>query len=417
MTASPEINVHIEELIKICHGVALLIFGVAIVFAGLTVSRLRSPSDTYKSRQFTFGYFSLAAWILWFFQYAILSAPFLSFPTGPSLATVMWLGVAQNALWICAALSLNFKSLSQKSWTIPVFVIYSAVVVWIAYTTDVLSSAELAGSIALFDGFLNVPFFVILAITITQLRFNKNYAELFLIHGYTQWTWRWMWLSPWATNPLVQLGFPLWRAVLFIAWSKLILAMAERTEPAEKKLAPPSKPAPDVDVQLPKKPNLLARLNVMISSTVEDLIPEREAADRAIRSLKLSRFRAETLGSFPHSPEEICALMAEQCDIFVLIIGERYGYTIRSREMSVVEFEYEVALRQNRGKILVYIKEGVTRDAELERFVKRVEDFEKGHFRTLFKTADELPEMIQGDIARWIHANGPQSFDGPSNSH
>ena len=158
----------------------------------------------------------------------------------------------------------------------------------------------------------------------------------------------------------------------------------------------------------------------MISSTVDDLGPEREAADRAISGLKLDRFRAENLGSFPHPPEMICAFMAEQCDIFVLIIGERYGYEIKSRKKSVVEFEYDVARAQNRGKILVYIKEGVTREPRLEEFVKRLEDFEDGHFRTLFKTAEELPEKIQGDIARWIllraPSKRPEKFDSPPNS-
>ncbi len=146
----------------------------------------------------------------------------------------------------------------------------------------------------------------------------------------------------------------------------------------------------------------------MISSTVEDLGPEREAADRAISGLKLDRFRAEKFGSFPHPPEVICALLAEQCDIFVLIIGERYGYEIKSRRISVVEFEYEVARAQDRGKILVYIKEGVTREPRLEDFARRLEDFESGHFRTLFKTAEELPEKIQGDIARWISYTAPK---------
>lgn len=408
MIASQEINVQLQDFIKVCHGVALLFFGVALVFAGLTVSKLRSSSDSYNSRQFTFGYFSFGAWIFWFFQYTILAAPFLPFPSGSSLAIVLWLGVVQNALWICAALSLRFRVLSLKSLTVPGLVIFSAVFAWVVFRTDILSSLELAGSVALVEAFLTVPFFMILAISITQLQLRKNFAEAFLIHGYSQWGWRWLWISPLATNPLVQLGFPLWRVLLFIVWTRVISEMAKRTEPTDRKLAPPSQLAPDIGIPLTKKPNLVSTLNVMISSTVDDLGPEREAADLAIRSLKLSRFRAEKLGSLPHSPEEICALMAEQCDIFVLIIGERYGYTIRSREKSVVEFEYEVARKQNRGKILVYIKEGVTREPELEPFVKRVEDFEEGHFRTLFKTADELPEMIQGDIARWIRSNGPQ---------
>ena len=79
----------------------------------------------------------------------------------------------------------------------------------------------------------------------------------------------------------------------------------------------------------------------MISSTFDDLGQEREAVDIAIQELQLTRFRAETFGSVPHPPKVICALLAEQCDIFVLILGERYGY-VMSDGRSVVEFEYSV---------------------------------------------------------------------------
>lgn len=420
MIASQEINAHLQDVIKVCHGLALLAFGVAIVFAGMTVSKLRSPSDSYNARLFTFGYFSLGAWILWVLQYAILSAPFLSFPSGSSLATVVWLGFVQDALWICAALSLHLRFFSRKSRTLPLLALFSAVFAWVAYRTSILTSLEMAGSIALVELLLTVPFFMVLAASITQLRFSKFFAAVFLIHGYSQAGWRWLWLSPLATTRLVQLGFPTWRIFLFIVWATLVSEMAQRIEPADQKIAQVSKQPPP-DIQIPKTPNLLATFKVMISSTVEDLGPEREAVDRAISELNLTRFRAETFGSSPHPPDVICAFMAEQCDIFVLIIGERYGYTIRSREMSVVQFEYEVARRQNRGKILVYIKEGVTRDPRLEPFVQRLEDFEDGHFRSLFKTPKELEKMIQKDIQRWIvlraARQGLQSFDSPPNSH
>jgi hypothetical protein len=139
----------------------------------------------------------------------------------------------------------------------------------------------------------------------------------------------------------------------------------------------------------------------MISSTTDDLIEEREAADIAIRELQLTRFRAETFGSVPHPPKVICELLAEQCDIFVLILGERYGY-IMSDGISVVEFEYSIARKDNPEKILVYVKQGVGREPLLEEFLRRVEDFENGYFRSFFKAAGDLHPKIQGDIVRWL---------------
>ena len=147
----------------------------------------------------------------------------------------------------------------------------------------------------------------------------------------------------------------------------------------------------------------------MISSTIEDLRPEREVADRAIRKLNLTRFRSETFGSVAHAPKVICALLAEQCDIFVLIIGKRHGYIIESDRISVVEFEYRTARAQNPGKILVYVKDGVDREPLLTEFIKRVEDFEHGYFRSSFTTPDDLHDKIQRDIGRWLASKVKQS--------
>lgn len=147
--------------------------------------------------------------------------------------------------------------------------------------------------------------------------------------------------------------------------------------------------------------NPITTILVMISSTVEDLEQERDAADRAIRGLGLTRYRAETIGSLPHTPREVCAALARQCDIFILITGERYGYIIEEG-ISVVEFEFQIAQAQNPEKILVYVKDRVNREAPLKEFLRRLQDFDHGYFRSLFITPEELYEKIQPDIVRWV---------------
>jgi hypothetical protein len=148
------------------------------------------------------------------------------------------------------------------------------------------------------------------------------------------------------------------------------------------------------------KADPLVTFRVMISSTVEDLVQEREAAERAILGLGLTRLRAEKLGSTPQPPQVICALLAEQCDLFVQILGERYGYIIKSEGISVIEFEYEIARAQNPEKILVYVKDGV--------HLQRVQDFEQGYFRSLFTSPEDLYEKIQRDIVRWLTSQAKQ---------
>jgi hypothetical protein len=65
-----------QMLFTICHGVILLAFAVTVVFTAITVFELRNTTATYNARLFTFGYFSLGAWIFWILQYALLAAPF-----------------------------------------------------------------------------------------------------------------------------------------------------------------------------------------------------------------------------------------------------------------------------------------------------------------------------------------------------
>lgn len=374
------------------HSVILLIFAVTLVFAGIKVFELRNTPASYNARLFTFGYFSFGAWIVWILQYAILASPLLSFPTGLPI-DVLSLALIQNAFWASAVLSLHLKLFSRKSLTLPLLAIFSVATI-LAYQTSLSTSQQLTQFIAPIEGISTAVIFIVLGVSIVQLRLSKLAATIFLIHGFTQWLWTWRWLPLFSTTPIVHLAFPLWRVALLIAWLRLISEMRQRVQPLSDRNSVNGTRRTELS-------NLLVPVRVMISSTTEDLIAEREAADIAIRELQLTRFRAETFGSVPHPPKVICALLAEQCDIFVLIIGERYGF-IMSDGKSVVEFEYSVARKQNHEKILVYVKQGVGREPLLEEFLRGVEDFETGYFRSFFKAAGDLRPKIQGDIVRWL---------------
>ncbi len=371
--------------------VTLVVFLVGLAFAWTTLSKLRNTSATYNARLLPFAYYSLSSWILWVLQYLLLIAsPFISFPDGFFLNTGLWLGLVQDALWASAVLSLYSKQFSRLSLTLPSLIAFTIVVYSITYGTTVLASFPFA----LIDGLSGAIFFGVFAYSSAQWRLSKISGGAFLVHGLTQWIWRSLWFAPLAeAHPATLLLFPLWRIALLFAWIGLISAILQRAQPSYETVVN--------DIQRLDLPNPLDPLLVMISSTVGDLAQERDAADRAILGLHLKRFRAETFGSLAHTPETICAFMAERCDLFILIIGERYGSTTKSG-ISVVEFEYGVAHTNNPGKILVYVKDGVVREPHLEKFLKRVEDFEYGHFRSLFTTPEDLYERIHRDVARWL---------------
>jgi HEAT repeat protein len=141
----------------------------------------------------------------------------------------------------------------------------------------------------------------------------------------------------------------------------------------------------------------------MISSTTEDLVKEREIVDRAIKSFKFERYRAESMGSISRSPREVCEQMARDCDLLVLITGERYGWIIPDLGVSVTHREFEVARLENPKKILVYVKDVITREKGAEDFLHEVTEFSTGYFRRVpFKSLSELEEGVKEDMALWI---------------
>src|SRR5262249_1699536 len=135
-----------------------------------------------------------------------------------------------------------------------------------------------------------------------EWRLNKLAAAAFVLHGFSQWIWRSLWFTPLAqTHDAILLGFPLSRFALLFGLTTLISATPKRAQ------APHQKVVRDIDLlELPDP--TVTRL-VMISSTVADLLAERDAAERAIKNLGLTRFRAETFPSLPHTPREVCAAM------------------------------------------------------------------------------------------------------------
>jgi Domain of unknown function (DUF4062) len=373
------------------HVINSVVFGVGIVFAYVIVSKLRSTSATYNARLLPFAYYSLTAWMLWYFQYVSLMIGPFSLHRDFFQNTSSFLAIVQTALWVCAVLSLYSNRFYRVRVMLFCLIAFSVIIAWIGYRTTVLNSEPFI----LIDAVSNAVIFAAFAYSIAQFRVSKKSAVAFLIHGLTQWVWRYLW-----STSLAKLAFPFWRSALLVNWILLISATLQRAQSSYQHA---------VRVIDPEGlPNPQDTFGVMISSTVKDLDQERDATDRAIRGLRLTRFRAETYGSRPHSPLKICASMATGCDIFILIIGERYGSIIESEGISVVEFEYNIARADDPEKILVYVKDSIPREPRLAKFLDYVQDFTRGYFTSSFTTPEELYEQIQSDVVRWLTSRAKQ---------
>src|SRR5215471_5735452 len=94
------------------------------------------------------------------------------------------------------------------------------------------------------------------------------------------------------------------------------------------------------------------RVRVFVSSTLDELAPERAAAREAIAQLHLTPVLFES-GARPYPPRELYEAYLAQSDIFLGLYWQRYGWVAPSMEVSGLEDEYQLSGDKPR---LIYLK-------------------------------------------------------------
>jgi predicted ATPase len=134
---------------------------------------------------------------------------------------------------------------------------------------------------------------------------------------------------------------------------------------------------------------------VFISSTLQELAPEREAAARAIRHLRLAPVMFE-LGARPHAPRSLYRAYLEQSQVFVGIYWQRYGWVAPGEQVSGLEDEYRLA--GNRPK-LIYIKTPAPdREPGLRDLLDLIRSDDHASYKS-FSSPSELRALVENDLA------------------
>src|SRR3954470_16843571 len=129
---------------------------------------------------------------------------------------------------------------------------------------------------------------------------------------------------------------------------------------------------------------------VFVSSVVTGFEAYRRAAKEGILAAGGEPILVnEDFPSIPDSSRNACLDAVASSDALALVIGERGGWKTPSGRF-VIEEEYDEAVR--RGIPLYVFLQDIARDAETDRFTKRVSDYVLGRFRTSFRTPEELRE-------------------------
>lgn len=168
------------------------------------------------------------------------------------------------------------------------------------------------------------------------------------------------------------------------------------------------------------------KYQVFISSTIEDLKEERQ---RAINTLVNSNIIPAGMELFRGSEFKWKAIKEwmEESDIYLLIVGDRYGTIDPETKMSYTEREYEYAEKLNMPMIIITIDDSMTKIKEINNpnlnyhEIEYIDQFNKFKERinvrrhhivldlTNLETTilQELPYIIgkANDIRGWVRAN------------
>lgn len=115
------------------------------------------------------------------------------------------------------------------------------------------------------------------------------------------------------------------------------------------------------------------RVQVFISSTINECAKQRREALAAIRDLDLGSFIFEQEGARPYGPRALYLAKLSTCHIAVGIYRSSYGWvdTANGRILSGLEDEYREIERLGLD-LLSYVETTDTRDARLQKLVDEI---------------------------------------------
>ena len=151
-------------------------------------------------------------------------------------------------------------------------------------------------------------------------------------------------------------------------------------------------------------------MKVFVSSLISGMEPLRAAARDAITTLRHEPIMAEDLGASPNSPQIACLSGLRDAEVVVLILGAGYG-AVQASGLSATHEEYEEA--KGRKSVFAFVQEGVDRETKEADFVREVQGWESGLFRSGFRTAEDLRQAVTRALYDHAIANvtGPVDQD------
>lgn len=159
---------------------------------------------------------------------------------------------------------------------------------------------------------------------------------------------------------------------------------------------------------------------VFISSTFEDLRPEREAAQSAIAGLDLLPDNMIYWSADDRSGTLLSLDRVRESDVVILVIAHRYGYVPDGGEFSVTELEYRAAIDSGIPVLAFFLDPTVAWPPDYVQFEQRerLDRFkalvESTSTRKLFRTPDDLGGAVTQALALLMRRRQDTTVEPPS---
>lgn len=141
---------------------------------------------------------------------------------------------------------------------------------------------------------------------------------------------------------------------------------------------------------LPVKPK------IFVSSTIQDLPLERDAALKAIKTLNgIPRMSEKTIEATNKDSIKTCVDEVKACDFFILILGNRYGWCLPNG-ISITELEFDTAFKEK--KTIFVFNTILEKEQKQKEFEKKVGNL---FFWKIVTDPSDLEIQIRSAIQRY----------------
>ena len=149
---------------------------------------------------------------------------------------------------------------------------------------------------------------------------------------------------------------------------------------------------------------------VFVSSTFLDLEEHRRLVQDAITRLEHGPRAMEFFGALPNSPREECLRLVRASEIFVGIVGMRYGSIDPASGKSLSQLEYEEAIALRLPCLIYLIDEDrhpvLPRHIEFGEGASKLSAFKatlrKNHVVSTFSSPSDLTAKVTQDLVRLV---------------